>query len=102
MKIFIKILDKNPLTEANEEFKRKKEKKEKIEFNVDEEIQKIISESLVKNKGTTRSTQLVINPLADIKKKEMLKINKKDTKLKLITKQTNKVNVKEINKDYFQ
>ena len=79
------------------EFKRKKEnKKENYNINIDEEIQKIINESMAKNKGSR--VQTVINPLNDIKKKDLIKTSS-PSKMKLITKQQNKVVVKEINKN---
>jgi hypothetical protein len=53
----------------------------------------------VKAKGTSK-TNTVINPLSDIKK---TKLKENSTKMRLITKQanTNKVVVKEIDKDVF-
>ena len=79
------------------EFKRKKEnKKENYNINIDEEIQKIINESMAKNKGSR--VQTVINPLNDIKKKDLIKTSS-PSKMKLITKQQNKVVVKEVNKN---
>jgi hypothetical protein len=53
----------------------------------------------VKAKGTSK-TNTVINPLGDIKK---TKLKENSTKMRLITKQanTNKVVVKEIDKDVF-
>ncbi len=71
-------------------------------MNIDEEIQKIIAESLVKAKGTSKSN-VVINPLSDIKKKDLNKMKESPNKIKLITKQsaTNKVVVKELDKNIF-
>lgn len=68
-------------------------------MNIDEEIQKIISESLIKAKGTSK-TNMVINPLQDIKKKELNKATETN-KIKLITKQsnTNKAVIREIDKN---
>lgn len=79
------------------EFKRKKEvkKEENYNINIDEEIQKIINESMAKNKGTR--VQTVINPLGEIRKKAANKTSS-PSKIKLITKQQNRVVVKEITK----
>jgi len=68
-------------------------------MNIDEEIQKIISDSLIKAKTSSKTTT-IINPLQDIKKKELNK-GSEPNKLKLITKQsnTNKVIIKEIDKN---
>jgi regulator of nonsense transcripts 2 len=81
------------------EFKRKKEGSQ-TNVNIDDEIQKIIAESLIKAKSTSK-TNTIINPLSDIKKKELNSGN--PTKLKLITKQlnTNKVVIKELDKNVF-
>jgi hypothetical protein len=80
------------------EFKRKKEEKkvENYNINIDEEIQKIINESMAKNKGSHVPT--VINPYSELKKKTLNKTTS-PTKMRLITKQQNKVIVKEINKN---
>ena len=78
----------------DEDFKRKEERKIK-EINVDEEIQKIINESMNKAKGTTMMNG-VINPLADVKKKDIGKIE--SGKFRLITKKDNKIVMKEIEK----
>lgn len=83
-------------TSEDSDFKRKKEKTAPV-FNVDDEIQKIIAESLIKAKGSA-NTGTVINPLSEIKKRELNKSS--PSKMKLITKQTNnKIVVKELNKN---
>ena len=51
---------------------------------------------MAKNKGTR--VQTIINPFNDIKKKTLNKTSS-PSKMKLITKQLNKVIVKEINKN---
>jgi hypothetical protein len=82
------------------DFKRKKENKNVLpDMNIDEEIQKIISDSLIKAK-TGSKTNIIINPLQDIKKKDLIK-GSEPNKLKLITKQfnTNKVIIKEIERN---
>ena len=80
------------------EFKRKKEvkKEENYNINIDEEIQKIVNESMAKSKGS--SVQNVINPFNDLKKKTLNKTSSPN-KMKLITKQQNKVVVKEVIKN---
>ena len=81
----------------DDDFKRKKEKDTK-NMNIDEEINKIISESLIKAKG--KKSNDLINPLNDIKKKEINKL--KENKIRLITKQANKITVKELDKEIFK
>ena len=77
------------------DFKRDKENKNDYTvINVDEEIQKIVNESMSKAKGTNRPSA-VINPFNDIKK---VSKPKGPNKLKLIVKQSNRVIVKEIDK----
>jgi hypothetical protein len=68
-------------------------------MNIDDEIQKIISESLTKAKNNTKLNS-IINPLNDIKKKDIQKNS--PTKIKLITKQNNKVQVKDLEKELFK
>jgi hypothetical protein len=80
------------------EFRRKKENNESI--NIEDEIQKIIADSLVKAKTSTKANT-IINPLNDIKKKDLNKMKENTSKMKLITKQSNKINVKEIDKNIF-
>ncbi len=84
---------------GDSDFKRQKETRAQGDINIDEEIQKIISESLVKAKGSSK-TSAIINPLGDIKK---TKFKENSTKMRLITKQanTNKVIVKEIDREVF-
>ena len=78
------------------EFKRTNEQNR----NIDDEIQKIIADSLVKAKGTSKT---VINPLQDIKKKELNKLMENTSKIKLITKQahTKQVVIRELDKTIF-
>ena len=89
-------------TNDESDFRRDKERTKPPEMNIDEEIQKIIAESLVKAKGTSKSN-VVINPLSDLKKKDLNKMKESPNKIKLITKQTatNKVIVKELDKNIF-
>jgi hypothetical protein len=67
-------------------------------MNIDDEINKIITESLVKAKG--KKSNDTINPLNDIKKKDFNKL--KENKIRLITKHSNKITVKELDKDIFK
>jgi hypothetical protein len=80
-----------------DDFKRKKEK-DGSTMNIDDEINKIIAESLVKAKG--KKSNDTINPLNDIKKKDLNKI--KENKIRLITKQANKITIKELDKETFK
>jgi hypothetical protein len=84
------------------DFRRKKENSNVPEMNIDDEIQKIIAESLIKAKGSSK-TNTVINPLSDVKKKEFNKIKDSSNKMKLITKQsnTNKIMIKELDINIF-
>ena len=75
---------------------KKKEEEEK-EMDFDQELQKIISESLTKVQGTSVSNA-VINPLMDVKKKELNK-NPQPGKMRLFTKSGNKIVVTEIDKE---
>ncbi len=81
----------------DDDFKRKKEKDTK-NINIDDEINKIIADSLIKAKG--KKSNDLINPLNDIKKKEINKL--KENKIRLITKQANKITVKELDKEIFK
>jgi hypothetical protein len=74
-------------------------KKENTGLSIDDEIQKIIAESLTKAKSNTKQTSIV-NPLNDIKRKDIQKNS--PTKIKLITKRDNKVQVKELEKEIFK
>ncbi len=67
-------------------------------MNIEEEINKIIAESLIKVKG--KKSNEIINPYNDIKKKNMNKM--KENKMILITKQSNKTAFKEIDRDLFK
>lgn len=82
------------------DFRRKREGTQALDINIDEEIKKIISESLVKAKGSSKGGT-VINPLSDVKKKEFGKLKDSPNKLKLITKHSDKITVKEIDKNTF-
>ena len=80
----------------NNEFKRN-EKTEQI-INVDDEITKIISDSLTKAKGSTMMNT-IINPYADIKKKELIKTEPSQGKFILFTKKDNKIIMNEVDKN---
>ena len=93
----INIVEKEKKEEENE-FKRKEENKEFKPIDIDSEIQKIISESLAKSKGTTM-VNTVINPFSDIKKKDLIKSNPTEGKFRLFTKKDNKIIMKEVEKN---
>ena len=80
----------------NNTFKKNEDDEEK-EMNFDDELQKIISESLTKVQGTSVSNA-VINPLMDVKKKELNK-NPQPGKMRLFTKSGNKIVITEIDKE---
>ena len=101
-----KEAEKNQITEKKEEHKeginnnntfKKNEDDEEKEMNFDDELQKIISESLTKVQGTSVSNA-VINPLMDVKKKELNK-NPQPGKMRLFTKSGNKIVITEIDKE---
>ena len=101
-----KEAEKNQITEKKEEHKeeinnnntfKKNEDDEVKEMNFDDELQKIISESLTKVQGTSVSNA-VINPLMDVKKKELNK-NPQPGKMRLFTKSGNKIVITEIDKE---
>ena len=98
--------EKNKIIEKKEEPKdqinnnntfKKNEDDDVKEMNFDEELQKIISESLTKVQGTSVSNA-VINPLMDVKKKELNK-NPQPGKMRLFTKSGNKIIITEIDKE---
>jgi hypothetical protein len=80
----------------NNEFKRN-ERNEKI-IDVDEEISKIISDSLTKAKGSTMM-HTIINPYGDIKKKELIKTEPQAGKFILFIKKDNKIIMNEVDKN---
>ena len=101
-----KEAEKNQIIEKKEEHKeginnnntfKKNEDDEEKEMNFDDELQKIISESLTKVQGTSVSNA-VINPLMDVKKKELNK-NPQPGKMRLFTKSGNKIVITEIDKE---
>ena len=65
--------------------------------SIDEELQKIISESLTKVQGSSVSNA-VINPFMDVKKKELNK-NSQPGKMRLFTKSGNKIVITEIDRE---
>ena len=76
---------------------KKNEDKDIKEMNFDDELQKIISESLTKVQGASISNA-VINPLMDVKKKELNK-NPQPGKMRLFMKSGNKIVITEIDKE---
>ena len=86
-----------PPIDTNNNFKKNEDNDEVKEMNFDEELQKIISESLTKVEGASVSNT-VINPLMDVKKKELNK-NPQPGKMRLFTKSGNKIIIKEIDKE---
>ncbi len=78
------------------EFKRDEDNEDIEIMNFDEEYQKIISESLTKVQGANMSNS-VINPLMDVKKKDLNK-NPPTGKMRLFTKNGNKIVITEIKK----
>ena len=95
-KIEEKIIPKESNENVNSINIKKKEEEEK-EMDFDQELQKIISESLTKVQGTSVSNA-VINPLMDVKKKELNK-NPQPGKMRLFTKSGNKIVITEIDKE---
>ena len=93
-KIPEKITEK--VIEKKENINKKNEEEEK-EPDFDEELQKIISESLTKVQGASVSNA-VINPFMDVKKKELNK-NIQPGKMRLFTKSGNKIVITEIDKE---
>ena len=88
---------KEEINEDTNEFKRDEDKEDVKLMNFDEELQKIISESLTKVQGASMSNS-VINPLMDVKKKELNK-NPPPGKMRLFTKNGNKIVITEIKKE---
>ena len=70
--------------------------KEKELINIDDELQKIISDSLNKAKGTS-GFNATVNPLADVKKKELNKLE--PGKFRLFTKKDNKIIIQEVDRN---
>ena len=84
------------VNEDMNEFKRDEDNEDIEIMNFDEEYQKIISESLTKVQGANMSNS-VINPLMDVKKKDLNK-NPPTGKMRLFTKNGNKIVITEIKK----
>lgn len=84
--------------DGQEDYKREKEK-EKSKYNIDEDIQKIINESVQNAKKTTSNNPQFISPLMDLNKKDKAKLNSSPSKFKLILKKDNKTQIKEIDKN---
>lgn len=78
------------------DFKRNDSKKDLYkDFDIDSEIEKLQNEFLNQNKGST-SLGAVINPLADLKKKDLTKVE--PGKFRLITKKNKQIIIKEVSK----
>ena len=95
----IKVVEKkeNINNNINNNNIKKTEEEEIKEPNFDDELQKIISESLTKVQGASVSNA-VINPFMDVKKKELNK-NIQPGKMRLFTKSGNKIVITEIDKE---
>ena len=93
----LKKKEDKKLSEDMNEFKRDEDDEDIKIMNFDEELQKIISESLTKVQGASMSNS-VINPLLDVKKKELNK-NPPTGKMRLFTKNGNKIVITEIKKE---
>ena len=78
------------------EFKRDEDDEDIKIMNFDDELKKIISESLTKVQGACMSNS-VINPLLDVKKKE-LNQNPPAGRMRLFTKNGNKIVITEVKK----
>ena len=89
--------DNKKLSEDMNEFKRDEDNEDIKVMDFDEELKKIISESLTKVQGASM-TNAVINPLLDVKKKELNK-NPPAGKMRLFTKNGNKIVITEIKKE---
>ena len=96
-KIEEKEITKENSDNINNNTNNKKKEEEEKEMDFDQELQKIISESLTKVQGTSVSNA-VINPLMDVKKKELNK-NPQPGKMRLFTKSGNKIIITEIDKE---
>jgi len=98
---YLTFLDR--LTHKNDEqedYKRQKEK-DKINNAIDEDIQKIINESVQNAKKNTSNNPLFISPIMDLNKKDKAKLNSSPTKFKIILKKDNKTQIKEIDRNKF-
>ena len=85
------------LSEDMNEFKRDEDDEDIKIMNFDDELKKIISESLTKVQGASMSNS-VINPLLDVKKKELNK-NPPAGRMRLFTKNGNKIVITEVKKE---
>ena len=90
--------DNKKLSEDMNEFKRDEDNEDIKIMDFDEEYKKIISESLTKVQGAS-ITNAVINPLLDVKKKELNKNPPPAGKMRLFTKNGNKIVITEIKKE---
>ena len=88
------VVQNEEKVDDDQDFKRTEEKKF-VPINIDNEIQKIIVESLSKIKGSNMNNQ-IIDPLGEVKKKDLNKLE--GGKFRLITKKDNKIVMKEIDK----
>ena len=91
-------IENKKLSEDTNEFKRDEDDEDIKIMNFDEELQKIISESLTKVQGASMSNA-VINPLLDVKKKELNKNPPPAGKMRLFTKSGNKIVITEVKKE---
>jgi len=85
-------------TDDQEDLLRQREKA-KINNAIDEDIQKIINESLQNAKKNATNNPQFISPLLDLNKKDKAKLNSGPAKLKIIVKKDNKTQIKEIDKN---
>ena len=91
-------VENKKVSEDMNEFKRDEDDEDIKIMNFDEELQKIISESLTKVQGASMSNA-VINPLLDVKKKELNKNPPPAGKMRLFTKSGNKIVITEVKKE---
>ena len=85
-------------TDDQEDLKRQREKA-KINNAIDEDIQKIINESVQNAKKNVTNIPQFISPLLDLNKKDKAKLNSSPNKFKIILKKYNKTQIKEIDKN---
>jgi len=85
-------------TDDQEDLKRQREKT-KINNAIDEDIQKIINESVINAKKNSSNNPQFISPLMDLNKKDKAKLNSTGSKFKIILKKDNKTQIKEINRN---
>jgi hypothetical protein len=75
--------------------------KAKINNAIEEDIQKIINESIQNAKKNSANNPQFISPLMDLNKKDKAKLNSSPSKFKIILKKDNKTQIKEIDKNIF-